>query len=167
MKPEIHNSSFVDETSVIIGNVKIKKNCGILPHAVLRGDQNLIEIGEGSNVQDCAVIHTDTDHKVILGKNVSIGHSAMIHGATIEDDCLIGIHATILNGAKVGKGSIIGACALVTEGKEIPPNSLVVGVPGKVIKQDEAFRTKARQNAEIYQKLSKRHKDGEFKRYKH
>lgn len=157
MKPEIHDSSFVARTAVIMGNVKIGKNCGIFPCAVIRGDENSIEIGDGSNVQDCCVIHCDLDHNVKIGKNVTIGHCAMIHGATIEDDCLIGIHSTILNGAKIGKGSIIGANALVREYMEIPENSLVIGIPGKVIKQDKKFREKARFNADEYRRISKSH----------
>jgi len=155
MKPEIHNTCFVAKTAVIIGNVKIGKNCGIYPCAVIRGDENSIKIGDGSNVQDCCVIHTDADHKVRIGNNVSIGHCAMIHGATIEDDCLIGINSTILNGAKIGKGSIIGANALVKEYMEVPENSLVIGIPGKVVKQDKKIREKARINAAEYRRISK------------
>ncbi|KYK30640.1 MAG: gamma carbonic anhydrase family protein [Thermoplasmatales archaeon SG8-52-3] len=157
MKPEIHKTCFVAKTAVIIGNVKIGKNCGIYPGAVIRGDENSIVIEDGSNVQDCCVIHCDLDHSVKIGKNVTIGHCAMIHGATIEDDCLIGIHSTILNGAKIGKGSIIGANALVREYMEVPENSLVVGVPGKVMKQDKTIREKARINAAEYRRISKSH----------
>jgi carbonic anhydrase/acetyltransferase-like protein (isoleucine patch superfamily) len=160
MKPEIHPSSFVAKSAVIIGNVKIGKNCGVFPCAVIRGDENSIEIGEGSNVQDCCVIHCDADHKVKIGKNVTVGHSAMIHGATIEDECIIGIHATVLNGAKIGRGSIIAAGALITEGMDVPEYSLVMGIPGSIKKQDEKFREKARSNAETYQKISKSHKEG-------
>jgi len=163
--PTIHKSSFIDSSAVIIGDVSIGKNCGVFPHAVIRGDQNSITIGEGSNIQDCCVIHVNEKHCVTIGKNVSIGHSAMIHGATIGDDCLIGIHATVLNGSIIGSGSIIGANALVTEGKEIPKNSLVVGIPGKVIKQDGDFIETIRTNAQIYQQLSQKHKQGIFNRY--
>jgi len=167
MEPEIHKSSFVHKTAVIIGNVKIGKNCGIFPYAVIRGDENSIEICDGSNVQDCCVLHVDEDHKIKIGKNVSIGHSAMIHGATIEDECLIGIHATVLNGAKIGKGSMIGANALITADMNIPENSLVLGVPGKIVKQDKEFRKTAIQNAKEYQRLSKEHKEGKHIMYTH
>ena len=160
MKPEIHESSFVAKTAVIIGNVVIGKNCGIFPNAVIRGDQNLIEISEGSNVQDCCVIHTDKEHKVKIGKNVSIGHGAIVHGATIEDDCLIGMNVTVMNGSKIGRGSIIGANALVKTDMDVPENSLVLGVPGKIVKQDEKFSEIAHLNADIYQKLSKEHLEG-------
>ncbi|RLF36193.1 MAG: gamma carbonic anhydrase family protein [Thermoplasmata archaeon] len=166
MKPEIHESSFVAETAVIIGNVKIGKNCGIFPFAVIRGDQNSIEIGDGSNVQDCCVIHVNSEYKTKIGRNVSIGHSAMVHGATIEDECIIGIHATVLNGAKIGRGSIVGANALVTQEMQVPENSLVLGVPGKIVKQDKKFREQARLNAETYQKLTREYKQGKHLVYK-
>jgi len=166
MKLEIHESSFVDKTASIIGDVHIGKNCGIYPHAVIRGDKNTIEIGDGSNVQDCCVIHVNEKHKVIIGKNVSIGHCAMVHGATIEDECLIGIHATVLDGAIIKKGSIIGANALVTSDMIVPENSLVLGVPGKIVKQDEKFRKQAHLNAEVYQKISKEYMDEKFELYK-
>ncbi len=165
MKPEIHKSSFVAKSAVVIGKVKIGKNCGVFPHAVIRGDQNTITINEGTNVQDCCVIHTDVDHKVTIGKNVSIGHGAIVHGATIEDDCLIGMHATIMNGAKIGSGSIIGAKALVTTDMEIPEHGLVLGIPGKVIKHDETFREMAKKNAKTYQKISKEHLEGKHPIY--
>jgi len=166
MKPEIHESSFIAKTAVIIGDVKIGKNCGVFPFAVIRGDQNTIRIDEGSNVQDCCVIHVNQEFKVNIGKNVSIGHGAVIHGATIEDNVIIGMNATIMNGCKIGNGSIIGAHALVTEKKEIPENSLVIGVPGKIIKQDEKFKEMACLNAETYQKISKNHKLGKYIYYK-
>lgn len=157
---KIHKSSYVAPTAVLIGNVTIGRNCGVFPHAVIRGDENSIVLGDGSNVQDCCVIHTDADHTVKIGKNVSIGHAAVIHGATISDDCLIGIHATVLNGARIGSGSIIGACALVTEGMIVPEQSLVLGVPGKVVKQDSQYVIMIRKNAEVYQQLSLKHKQG-------
>ena len=165
MKPEIHKSSFVAKTAIIIGDVKIGKNCGIFPYAVIRGDQNSIKIGDGSNVQDCCVIHTNEKYAVKIGKNVSIGHGAIIHGAAIEDNVIIGMNATVMNGCKIGNGSIIGANALVTEKKQIPENSLVLGVPGKTVKQDEKFKETAILNAETYQKLSKNHKEGKYEYY--
>ena len=162
----IDTSSFIAPSAVIIGDVSIGKNCGVYPHAVIRGDQNSIEIGDGSNIQDCCVIHVNDTFPVKIGKNVSIGHCAMIHGATIEDECLIGISATILNGAKIGSGSVIGANALITAGAEIPKNSLVLGVPGKVIKQDEGLLEMIRSNAETYKILSQKHLQGKYPVYK-
>jgi len=165
MKPEIHKTCFIAETSVIIGNVKIAKNCGVFPNAVIRGDQNSIEIDEGSNVQDCCVIHVNDEFNVKIGKNVSIGHGAVIHGAEINDNVIIGMNATLMNGCKIGSGSIIGANALVTEKKEIPENSLVLGVPGKVIKQDKSFYDAAKKNAVTYHKLIKNHFEGKYNHY--
>lgn len=164
--PRVHKSSFVAKSAVIIGDVTIGENCGVYPHAVIRGDENSIEIGDGSNVQDCCVIHVDEDHCVKIGKNVSIGHSAMIHGAIIGDECLIGIHATVLNGAKIGSGSIVGASALVTTNMMVPEHSLVLGVPGKIVKQDESFPEETRKNAETYKRLSQKHRQGTFTVYK-
>jgi carbonic anhydrase/acetyltransferase-like protein (isoleucine patch superfamily) len=162
---KIHPSSFIAPSAVLIGNITIGRNCGVFPHTVIRGDENSIIIEDGSNVQDCCVIHTDAEHQVNIGKNVSIGHAAVVHGATISDDCLIGIHATVLNGARIGSGSIIGACALVTEGMVVPEHSLVLGIPGKVVKQDPQYAVMIRKNAEIYQKLSLKHTQKAFEVY--
>ena len=155
---QIDTSAFVASTAVIIGDVTIGKHCGIFPNSVIRGDQNSIVIDEGSNVQDCCVIHTDEGHNVRIGKNVSIGHCAVVHGAHLEDAVLVGINATILNGAKIGTGSIIGANALVTTNMIVPPHSLVLGVPGKIVKQDEKFVAMNLINAETYRKISLSHK---------
>lgn len=165
-KPVVDKTTFVHSTSTIIGDVTIGKNCAIFPQAVIRGDQNSITIGDGSNVQDCCIIHTDEHHKVTIGENVSLGHAAMVHGATIEDDCIIGIHTTILNGAVIKKGSIIGANALVTQDTVIPEHSLVIGVPGKVVKQDESYQKQGRKNAKIYQHLAQEYLKGKYSEYK-
>lgn len=162
MKPEINKSSFVAKSAVIIGDVKIRKNCGIYPNAVIRGDQNPILIEDGTNIQDCVVIHTDKNHKVKIGKNVSIGHNAVVHGATIEENVLVGMNATVMNGSKIGKGSIIGANALITTDKLIPKYSLVMGVPGKILKQDEKFNEIALKNAQEYHILTKEHLDKKY-----
>ena len=118
----------------IIGDVTLEENTSIWFNAVLRGDIENIHIGEGSNVQDGSILHTDPGYPLKVGKNVTIGHLVMLHGCTIGDNSLIGIGAVILNNAKIGKNCIIGAKALITENKEIPDNSLVVGSPGKVIR---------------------------------
>jgi carbonic anhydrase/acetyltransferase-like protein (isoleucine patch superfamily) len=163
---KIHRSCFVAPSAVIIGDVTIGKNCGVFPHAVIRGDENSIVIDDGSNIQDCCVLHTDMDHVVIIGKNVTVGHAAIVHGAMIGDDCLIGIQATVLNGATIGSGSIIGACALVTENMVVPENSLVLGVPGKIVKQDSHFVEIIRKNAEEYKRLSLNHRKGKYPMYR-
>ena len=126
---------WIAPTAVVIGHVKLGRKVSIWWHAVLRGDNEPITIGEGTNIQDGTVIHTDPGFPVVIGERVTVGHMAMIHGCSIGDGTLIGINAVVLNGAKVGKNCLIGAKALVTEGMEIPDNSLAVGAPAKVIRQ--------------------------------
>ncbi|MES1932814.1 transferase [Salinisphaera shabanensis T35B1] len=123
---------FVAENATVLGNVKLEIDASIWFNAVLRGDQELITIGRGSNVQDGCVLHTDPGFPLTVGADCTIGHQAMLHGCTIGDNSLIGIKATVLNGAKIGRNCLIGAGALVPEGKEIPDNSMVIGVPGRV-----------------------------------
>lgn len=126
---------FIADNATIIGSVVIEDNANIWYNAVLRGDIGLITIGEGTNIQDGTVIHTDMDGSVTIGKGVTVGHMATLHNCVIGDNCLIGMGAVILSNARVGKNCIIGAGALVTEGREIPDNSLVLGSPGKIIRQ--------------------------------
>ena len=157
--PQIHPDSWVASNAVIIGKVTLEKNSNIWFNSVIRGDVEPITIGEGSNVQDGSVIHTDPGCPAIIGKNVTIGHLVMLHGCIIEDDCLIGIGATILNKAKIGKNSIIGANALVTENKVIPERSLVLGSPGKVVRQVSEEEIKSiKENAEHYVSNYKKYK---------
>ena len=125
---------FIAETAVVIGNVLLKQNASVWFNAVIRGDNELITIGENSNVQDGSVLHTDPGWPLVIGSHVTIGHKAMLHGCTIGDGSLIGMKSVILNGAKIGRNCLIGANALVTEGKEIPDNSMVLGSPGKVVR---------------------------------
>ena len=133
--PHLTGCSFIADTASIIGNVNIGQNSSVWYGAVLRADTNSINIGENSNIQDNAVIHTNENHPVTIGNNVSVGHGAVIHGATVGDDCVIGLNATLLNGCKVGKNCIIAAGALVMEGQIVPDGSLFVGVPGKVVRK--------------------------------
>ena len=132
---------WIAPNATVIGNVKLEKDASVWWNAVIRGDNELITIGEGSNVQDGTIMHTDPGWPLTIGKHVTIGHMAMLHGCTVGDNSLIGIGAVVLNGAKIGKYCIVGGKALITEGKEIPDYSMVMGVPGKVVKtltQDEA-----------------------------
>lgn len=126
---------FVAESAMVIGNVLLKEGASVWFNAVIRGDNELITIGDGSNVQDGSVLHTDPGFPLTIGANVTIGHKVMLHGCTIGDNSLIGINAIVLNGAKIGKNCLVGAGALVTEGKEIPDNSMVLGAPGKVVRE--------------------------------
>jgi len=158
-KPDIAPSSYIADEAVIIGKVVIAKNASVWPGAVLRGDVEEIIIGEGSNVQDGVMIHTNYGIPTIIGRDVTIGHGAIIHGAAIDDDCLIGMGAVLLDGVKIGRGSIIGAGAILTEKTEIPPGKLVLGVPAKVMRDttpDEITKIKA--NALDYQKFAQLYK---------
>tara|TARA_B000000532_G_C18841183_1_gene395084 strand:- start:792 stop:1310 length:519 start_codon:yes stop_codon:yes gene_type:complete len=125
---------WIAPNATVIGNVKLLKDASVWFNAVLRGDVELITVGQGSNVQDGAIIHTDPGFPCTIGKNVTVGHLAMLHGCEIGDGSLIGIGSVILNGAKIGKNCIIGSKALVTEGMEIPDGAMVLGIPGKVKK---------------------------------
>lgn len=135
--PELPTSDdyWIAPNAHVIGNVKIGSKCSIWFGSVLRGDNELIDIGAGSNIQENSVLHTDLGYPLEIGVNCTIGHSSIVHGCRIGDNSLIGMGAVILNGAKIGKNCLIAASALVKEGAEIPDNSLVVGMPGKVIRQ--------------------------------
>ena len=131
---ETHPESWTAPTATLIGKVRLEEGASVWFNAVLRGDNELILIGKHSNVQDGAVMHTDMGYPLTLGTGVTIGHNAMLHGCTVGDYSLIGINAVILNGAKIGKHCIISANSLIGEGKEIPDGSLVMGSPGKVVR---------------------------------
>ena len=133
-QPHIPASVYVAEGATIIGRVSVGENVSVWPGAVLRGDNEPITIGAGSNVQDNAVLHADPGFPLTIGDNVTIGHQATLHGCTIGDGTLIGIKAVLLNGAKIGRNCLVGANALVAEGKEIPDGTLVIGSPGKVVR---------------------------------
>ena len=129
------NNFWTADNATIIGKVEIREKVSIWFGAVLRGDNELIFIDEGSNIQENCVLHTDMGYPLTIGRNCTIGHNAILHGATIEDSSLVGMGAIILNGARINKNSIVGAGAIVTEGKEFPPNSLIVGKPAKFVRQ--------------------------------
>ncbi len=160
ISPKIDKDSWYAPNSVLIGNVTLKKDANIWFNATLRGDVEPITIGEGSNIQDGSVVHTDPGCPTIVGNGVTVGHMVMLHGCEIADDCLIGIGSTILNKTKIGKNCIIGANALVTENKVIPERSLVLGSPGKVVRQVtdeeiEHIKENARDYVENFKKYKK------------
>jgi carbonic anhydrase/acetyltransferase-like protein (isoleucine patch superfamily) len=130
--PVVSDSAFVAHNATLIGDVHIHDRAVVLFGAVIRGDIEGIHLGAESNLQDNCVLHTDEGHPVRIGKQVSIGHSAVVHGALVEDRCLIGMGAVVLNGAVIGEGSMVAAGAVVLEGTQVPPGSLVAGVPAKV-----------------------------------
>lgn len=157
--PQIDASAYVAQGAVVIGAVRLGPNSSVWHNAILRGDINSIEIGEGSNVQDGSVLHLADDYGVHVGRYVTIGHMAMVHACTIEDECLIGMHATILDGAVIGAQSIVGAGALVTKGTQVPAGSLVLGAPAKVVRAlTESERNDLKAMAEKYVTVSRVHK---------
>ena len=135
LRVDSHPTSWIAPNATVIGNVRLQARASVWFGAVLRGDNELIDIGEDSNVQDGTVMHNDMGSPLTLGKGVTVGHNAMLHGCTVGDYSLVGINAVILNGARIGKHCIIGANALIPEGKEIPDGSLVMGSPGKVVRE--------------------------------
>jgi len=137
IEPTMDGEYYISESASVLGKVRLCDDASVWFGAVLRGDIEKITLGEGSNIQDNSVIHTDPGCPVNIGSGVTIGHLVMLHGCTIKNDSLIGIGAVILNKAVIGKNCIIGANALITEKKEVPDNSLVMGSPGKIIRQIE------------------------------
>lgn len=132
---ETRGDFFIADSASVIGSVVLEHNASIWFNAVVRGDCDVITIGENSNVQDGSVLHADVDVPLTIGRNVTVGHKVMLHGCSIGDHSLIGINAVILNGARIGRYCIVGANALISEGKEIPDFSVVMGSPGKVVKE--------------------------------
>ncbi|MGH6946908.1 MAG: gamma carbonic anhydrase family protein [Kiloniellales bacterium] len=152
---------YVAPTAVVVGHVILKRHASIWWNAVLRGDNEPITVGENSNVQDGSVLHADPGFPCTLGRNVSVGHMAMLHGCTVGDNSLIGIGSIVLNGARIGRNCLIGANALIGEGKEIPDNSLVFGSPGKVVRQvSAAQRARMTETAQHYVKRYPRYRAG-------
>ena len=159
--PLLHKDAWAASNAVLIGKVILKKDANVWFNVVLRGDLEPITIGENSNVQDGSVFHTDPGCPLILGKNVTVGHMVMLHGCEIADNTLIGIGSTILNKAKIGRNCIIGANTLIPENKTIPDNSLVLGSPGKVIRQVtdkeiEEIKENAKHYVDNYKKYNKK-----------
>jgi len=163
--PEIDPTAFVHDDAIVIGRVHLGARASVWPTAVIRADSDVIRIGAESNVQDGAVLHADPGFPAIVGERVAIGHRAIVHGATVEDDCLIGMGAIVLNGARVGRGSLIGAGAVCKEGMVIPPNSLVLGVPGRVVRETTPeMRERIAKTVRTYLELGEAHRSGRFRK---
>jgi carbonic anhydrase/acetyltransferase-like protein (isoleucine patch superfamily) len=149
--PDVEKAAFLAWNAEVAGEVTLGPDASVWFGATLRGDLSALRIGAGTNVQDNAVLHVDTDLPLTIGDRVTIGHAAVLHGCTVEDDCLIGMAAVVLNGAVIGRESIVGAGALVTEGKVFPPRSLILGSPAKAVREvDDAMLAKARENTRAY-----------------
>ncbi len=159
--PEVHETAWIAPNATVIGQVRLGANVSIWYGSVLRADNDVIEVGEGSNIQDNTSIHVDEGRPVQIGARVSVGHNAVIHGATIGDDVMVGLGARLLNNCVIGEGSFIGAGAIVREGAVIPPRSLVVGAPGQVIREvDDALLQRILRNSIAYANLAKQHREG-------
>ncbi|AKB79647.1 carbonic anhydrase, family 3 [Methanosarcina horonobensis HB-1 = JCM 15518] len=163
--PKISETAFVADSADIIGDVEIESFSSIWFNAVIRGDQNKIQIGSRTSIQDGVVIHADPENGVQVGDNVSVGHGAVLHGCKIEDNVLIGMNSTVLNGVEIGKNSIVGANALVPQGKKFPANSLIIGVPGTVKRETNKAEVEAiKENAEEYVEMAKEYRE-EMKKF--
>jgi carbonic anhydrase/acetyltransferase-like protein (isoleucine patch superfamily) len=150
--PKIASSAYVDPQAVVIGDVTIGEHSSIWPCAVARGDCNWIRIGARTSIQDGSVLHVEQEkHPLIVGDNVTVGHNVILHGCTVESDCLIGMGSIILNGAKIGRGSVIAAGTVIAEGAEVPPGSVFMGVPGKFRREvTDAERARISAGAQHY-----------------
>ena len=161
LTPEIDADSWVAPDANVIGRVRLRAGASVWFGATLRGDNEWIELGAGTNVQEGCTLHTDMGYPLTVGRDCTIGHNVILHGCVIGDESLIGMGATILNGARIGRNCLIGAGALITEGKEIPDGSLVMGAPGKVVRQlDETAFENLRRSASHYQDNMRRYRDG-------
>ena len=157
--PELHAESWVAPTATVLGPVSLGARASVWYGVVLRAEFELIEIGEGSNIQDNVTVHVDPGFPASIGAGVTVGHNAVLHGCTIEDGCLIGMGAVVLNGARIGRGSLVAAGAVVAQGVVVPPGSLIAGVPAKVrreLTEDEVAGN--RTNALVYEHLSELHR---------
>jgi carbonic anhydrase/acetyltransferase-like protein (isoleucine patch superfamily) len=160
-RPTLDPTAWVAPDAALIGAVVLQARASVWFGATLRGDNEPIVVGEGSNVQDDCVFHTDMGFPLTIGRDCTIGHKAMLHGCTIGDETLVGMGATILNGARIGRNCLIGAGALVTEGKEIPEGALVMGAPGRIVRTlDEAAIARLRATALHYQDNARRYAAG-------
>jgi len=137
IRPQLADDVYIAPGAQVIGKVAMGAGSSVWFNAVIRGDADTISIGAGSNIQDGSVVHCDEGLPTVIGQNVTIGHSCIIHGCTIAENCLIGMGTTILNGARLGEGCLVGAGSLITEGKEFPPGSVIMGRPAKVVRQAE------------------------------
>lgn len=157
--PQVHPEAYVSPHAVVMGDVKIGRDASVWPGVVLRADINSIEIGEASNIQDGTIVHLADDFGVKVGDRVTVGHGAILHACEIGDETLVGMGATVLDGAKIGKNCVIGARALVTKGTVVPDGSVVMGVPGRIVKSmDEKARSQIKNWALKYVEVARAHK---------
>ena len=163
-QPRIDPTAYVAPSATVVGDVRIEAHASVWYGCVLRGDIAPITVGSESNIQDLTVVHVDPGRETVIGPRVGIGHRAIIHGCEIEEGCLVGMGAIILSYAVIGTGSVIAAGALVREGMEVPPGSLVVGVPGRVIREvDDDLRTRIERTITDYKAVKEGHREGRWR----
>jgi carbonic anhydrase/acetyltransferase-like protein (isoleucine patch superfamily) len=159
----IDPTAYIAQGAVVLGDVQIGKDSSVWYNSVVRGDTDRITIGEATNIQDLSMIHADPGIPCVIGNRVTVGHRVILHGCIVEDDCLIGMGAIVLNGARIGRGSLVGAAALVLEGTVVPPESLVLGCPAKVVRQvDETTRARIEHAWTHYVEKARSHRAGNY-----
>ena len=162
----IDKTAFIAPGAIVLGDVSLGRNSSIWYNSVLRGDMAPITIGDETNIQDLSMVHVDEGVPCTVGRRVGVGHRVILHGCTIEDECLIGMGSIILNRAQIGTGSVIGAGAVIPEGMEVPPGSLVMGVPGRIVRKvDAELAERIAGTWRHYVEQAKRHLRGEFRRH--
>ena len=162
--PTLHPTAFLAPSAIVIGDVTLGAESSVWYTSVLRGDVAPITVGSQSNIQDGTIVHVDEGFPCVIGKRVGVGHRAIIHGCTVEDDCLIGMGSILLNGVHIGTGSVVAAGAVVPEGMRVPPGSLVMGVPGRIVRQvDAELAGRIRETWEHYVERAKEHREGKYK----
>jgi carbonic anhydrase/acetyltransferase-like protein (isoleucine patch superfamily) len=159
----IDPSAFLATGAIVLGDVHLGKDASLWYYSVIRGDTERIEIGDETNIQDLSMVHADPGIPCVVGRRVTVGHRAILHGCVVEDECMIGMGAILLNGVRLGRGSVVGAGAVLVEGMEVPPGSLVLGVPGKIVRAvDEKIGQRIDHAWRHYVKEARRHRAGEF-----
>jgi carbonic anhydrase/acetyltransferase-like protein (isoleucine patch superfamily) len=159
----IHPSAFIAPGVVVLGDVSVGRDASIWYQSVVRGDSAPISIGDETNIQDLSMVHADEGFPCNIGSRVGVGHRVILHGCTVEDECLIGMGSVLLNGVRVGRGSVVAAGAVVPEGMEVPGGSLVMGLPAKVVRPvDAALRARIESTWRHYVELARRHRSGAF-----
>lgn len=161
--PTIHPTAFIAPTAAVMGDVTLEDEASVWYHAVLRGDMAPIRIGAQTNIQDGTIVHVDEGVPCTVGRRVGVGHRAILHGCTVEDDCLIGMGSILLNNVRIGAGSVVAAGAVVPEGMEVPPGSLVMGVPGRIVRPvDEALTRRIAGTWVHYVEQARAHRAGQY-----
>jgi carbonic anhydrase/acetyltransferase-like protein (isoleucine patch superfamily) len=165
--PRIDATAWIAPGALVMGDVRVGRDASLWYQTVARGDTEAIRVGDETNIQDLCMLHADPGFPCLIGNRVTVGHRSVLHGCAVDDGCTIGMGAVLLNGVKVGAGSVVGAGALLLEGTEVPPGSLVVGLPGKVVRQvDESTRARLDPIWRKYVELARRHRDGQFPVYR-